>query len=148
MEESEMETKFIVFQLGNEEYGIVVDQVKSIEKMQHITRVPRTEKYVRGVINLRGVVIPILDLRKRFGLQEQTYTDHTRIIIVMLNDIEVGLIVDAANDVLDIYSDHIEPAPEVIEGIEADYLSGVVKVEERLIVLVNLGKVLGLDDQE
>ncbi|KSU89647.1 chemotaxis protein CheW [Priestia flexa] len=143
-----METKFIVFQLGNEEYGIAVEQVKSIEKMQHITRVPRTEKYVRGVINLRGVVIPILDLRKQFGLQEQTHTDHTRIIIVIINDIEVGLIVDAANDVLDIYDDHIEPAPEVIEGIEADYISGVVKVEERLIVLVNLGKVLGLDDQE
>ncbi|MGE6893648.1 chemotaxis protein CheW [Priestia flexa] len=140
-----METKFIVFQLGNEEYGIAVEQVKSIEKMQHITRVPRTEKYVRGVINLRGVVIPILDLRKQFGLQEQTHTDHTRIIIVIINDIEVGLIVDAANDVLDIYDDHIESAPEVIE---ADYISGVVKVEERLIVLVNLGKVLGLDDQE
>ncbi|TYR82740.1 chemotaxis protein CheW [Priestia megaterium] len=143
-----METKYIVFQLSDEEYGISVNQVRSIEKIQHITRVPRTSPYVKGVINLRGVVTPIIDLRARFGLEELPYNDHTRIIIVSIDDVEVGLIVDAANDVLDIANDQIEPSPEVIEGVQVDYLSGVVKKNNRLIILVNLKKILTANDEE
>lgn len=134
--------KVIVFQLKDEEYGVEVDQVRSIERMQHITRVPRTPDFVKGVINLRGVVTPIIELRNRFGIEVVDHTDSTRIIIVAVGDMEVGLIVDAANDVVDIPTNIIEPPPEVVGGIEADYLRGVAKMDKRLLILLNLDKVL------
>jgi purine-binding chemotaxis protein CheW len=136
------EIKVIVFQLKDEEYGIEVEQVRSIERMQHITRVPRTSDFVKGVINLRGVVTPIIDLRNRFGIEEVATNDSTRIIIVAVGKMEVGLIVDAANDVVDISRDIIEPPPQVVGGIEADYLRGVAKIGKRLLILLNLDKVL------
>lgn len=136
------EVKVIVFQLKDEEYGVEVDQVRSIERMQHITRVPRTPDYVKGVINLRGVVTPIIELRKRFGIEVIETTDSTRIIIVAVGNMEVGLIVDAANNVVDIPNNVVEPPPEVVGGIEADYLRGVAKMDKRLLILLNLDKVL------
>ncbi|MBG9474954.1 chemotaxis protein CheW [Priestia megaterium] len=138
--------KIIVFQLGDEEYGISVEEVQSIEKIQHITRVPGGKKYVKGVINLRGVITPIIDLRTRFNLQEQLNHELTRIIMVRLNDVEAGLIVDAANDVVDIDEKTIASVPETVEGTAVEYLNGVVKVDSRLIVLLNLPKVLSLED--
>lgn len=136
------DVKVIVFQLQDEEYGVPVHQVHSIERMQHITRVPKTPEFVKGVINLRGVVTPIIDLRKRFGVDEVTYTDSTRIIIVGVSNMEVGLIVDAANDVIDIPEHSIEPPPEVVGSVEAEYINGVAKLEKRLLILLNLDKVL------
>ncbi|XJZ28519.1 chemotaxis protein CheW [Bacillota bacterium Lsc_1132] len=136
------ELKIIVFQLKEKEYAIPVEKVRSIEKVQHITRVPGVAPYIKGVINLRGLVTPIVDLRKRFGLGESEYSDSTRIIIAVIGDLEVGLIVDAANDVLDISSDSIEPPPEIIGGKEADYINGVVKIERRLLILLDLEKVM------
>jgi len=140
------EVKVIVFRLKDEEYGVEVNQVKSIEKLEHITRVPRTPKFVRGVINLRGVVTPIIDLRKRFELEESVYSESTRIIIVAVGELEVGLIVDAANDVIDIPVDAIEPPPEVVGGVEAAYLRGVAKLDKRLLILLNLDKVLSTEE--
>ncbi|MCV9887681.1 chemotaxis protein CheW [Metabacillus halosaccharovorans] len=137
--------KVIVFQLQDEEYGIPVQQVRSIEKVEHITRVPRTAPFIKGVINLRGVVTPIIDLRKRFGLQELEETESTRMIIVSKEDIEVGFIVDAANDVIDIHKDIIEPAPEVVGSVEVEYIQGVAKLEKRLIVMIDLDEVLKTD---
>ncbi|OIJ17855.1 chemotaxis protein CheW [Anaerobacillus alkalidiazotrophicus] len=136
------EIKVIVFQLKDEEYGVEVSQVRSIERIQHITRVPRTPDFVKGVINLRGVVTPIINLRNRFDLEEIETTDSTRIIIVAVGEMEVGLIVDAANDVVDISTNIVEPPPEVVGGIEADYLRGVAKLDKRLLILLNLDKVL------
>jgi purine-binding chemotaxis protein CheW len=136
------DVKVIVFQLQHEEYGIPVQQVRSIEKIQHITRVPRTAPYIKGVINLRGVVTPIIDLRKRFGLEELLDTDSSRIIIVSKDDIDVGFIVDAANDVLDIHSSIIEPPPEVVGSIEVEYIQGIAKLEKRLIIMIDLEEVL------
>jgi purine-binding chemotaxis protein CheW len=138
--------KVIVFQLADEEYGVPVQQVRSIEKVQHITRVPKTVKFVKGVINLRGLVTPIIDLRTRFGLEEQNHTDRTRVIIVSLEDMEVGLIVDAANDVIDIPVDAIEPPPEVVGAIEANYLKGVAKIDKRLLILLKLDAVLNPEE--
>jgi purine-binding chemotaxis protein CheW len=137
-----VEWKVIAFQLKDEEYAIPVQYVRSIEKIQHITRVPRTAHYVKGVINLRGVVTPIIDLRERFGFPSVPYSEQTRIIIVSIGDIEVGFIVDAANDVLDIPVSSIEPPPEAIGAVETDYIHGVAKVGKRLLILLNLEKVL------
>lgn len=136
------EIKVIVFQLMDMEYAINVDVVQSIEKVLSITRIPKTPAYVKGVINLRGLVTPIVDLRERFGLASSEMDDSTRIIIVTLEDYEVGLIVDAANDVLDIPVDSIEPQPEVVGSVESDFISGVVKVGKHLLVMLNLDKVL------
>lgn len=137
------ELKVIVFKLAHEEYGVEVDKVRTIERMMPMTRVPKTLPFIKGVINLRGIVVPVIDLRGRFGLPESEYTDHSRIIIVALGDIEVGLIVDSANDVIDVNSDNIEAPPEVVGGIRAKYLQGIVKLtDERLLVLLKLHEVL------
>lgn len=134
--------KLIVFQLVDKEYAIPVNQVRSIEKLEHITRVPRTASYVKGVINLRGVVTPIIDLRNRFELSSSEPTESTRVIIAGLDDKEVGLIVDAANDVLDVSREAIEPSPEVVGVLEAEYIGGVVKQNKRLLILLHLDKIL------
>ncbi|WP_217557523.1 chemotaxis protein CheW [Paenibacillus sp. GbtcB18] len=139
--------KIIVFALAHEEYGVEVDKVKTIERMQPMTRVPKTPAFVKGVINLRGVVVPVIDLRSRFGLPETEYSDNTRVIIVAVNELEVGLIVDSANDVIDLNEDNIENPPEVVGGIKAKYLHGIAKIgEERLLVLMNLEQVLNRDE--
>lgn len=140
------EIKVIIFRLKDEEYGVEVNQVKSIERMERITRVPNTPPFVKGVINLRGVVIPIIDLRNRFGIELLEYNDSTRIVIVNVDDVEVGLIVDAANDVVDIPVNAIEPPPKVVGGVESKYLRGVAKLSKRLLVLLNLDKVLNPDE--
>lgn len=135
--------KVIVFKLGTEEYGIEVECVQTIERMLPITRVPKTYSFVKGVVNLRGVVIPVIDLRGRFGLPETEYTDQTRIIIVTVSEMQVGFIVDSANDVLDINEDNIETPPEIVGGVKAKYLRGVAKLEdERLLIMLNLHEVL------
>lgn len=139
---NQKEMKVIVFQLMDKEYAISVDVVQGIEKMLSISRVPKTPSYVKGVLNLRGAVTPIVDLRERFGLEVKEMDDSTRIIIVTLEDYDVGLIVDAANDVLDIPVESIESQPEVVGSIEVDFISGVAKVEKRLLVMLNLDKVL------
>lgn len=134
--------KLIVFQIKEKEYAIPVSQVRSIEKIEHITRVPSTVDFVKGVINLRGVVTPIIDLRSRFGLDEVVYSDNTRVIIVSLDETDVGLIVDAANDVIDIPTTSIEPPPDIVGVQEAEYVQGVVKIDRRLLILIDLVKVL------
>lgn len=138
--------KVIVFQIENEEYAVSVDQVGSIERVQSITRVPQTEKFVKGIINLRGVVIPVIDLRVRFGMEEIPHTESTRIIIIHLDKVEVGLIVDVANDVIDLPEDVIEEAPEVVGTVNVDYISGVAKLDKRLLILLDLQKVLKTED--
>src|SRR5690606_38042758 len=137
------ELKIIVFTLAHEQYGVEVEKVRTIERMQPLTRVPKTPVFVKGVMNLRGVVVPVIDLRGRFQLPESDYSDNSRIIIVAVKDMEVGLIVDSANDVLDVDSDHIEDPPEVVGGIRAKYLRGVAKLDDgNLLVLLNLEEVL------
>lgn len=137
------ELKVIVFALAHEEYGIEVERVKTIERMLPITRVPKTPAFIKGVINLRGVVVPVLDLRGRFGLSTVEPTENARIIIVAAAGLEVGFIVDSANDVIDIEEDAIEQPPEVVGGIKAKYLRGVAKLgDNRLLIMLNLAEVL------
>lgn len=140
------EIKVIVFALANEEYGVEVDKVRTIERMMPLTRVPKTYDFVKGVINLRGVVIPVINLRGRFGIPEVEFTDSTRIIIIAINDMEVGLIVDSANDVIDVDSEQIQEPPEIVGGIRAKYLRGIAKIGERLLVLLNLAEVLNKNE--
>lgn len=141
------EIKVVVFKLADEEYGIEVDKVKTIERMMPITRVPKTYSFIKGVINLRGVVVPVMNLSGRFGLPDSEWTDQTRIIIVNSHDLEVGFIVDAASDVIDINTDSIESPPEFVGGIKAKYLSGVAKISDtRLLIMLNLAEVLNRNE--
>ncbi|ASS65696.1 MULTISPECIES: chemotaxis protein CheW [unclassified Paenibacillus] len=141
------ELKVIVFALGEEEYGIEVDKVKTVERLMPVTRVPKTPAFVKGVVNLRGVVVPVIDLRGRFGLEETESTDQTRIIIVRSGELEVGFIVDRANDVTDINTDDIDLPPAVVGGIQAKYLRGIAKTPQgRLLVMLNLSEVLNKNE--
>ena len=143
--EEVMYKKVVVFQLKDKEYAIPVERVKAIEKVLHITRVPNATNYIKGVINLRGVVTPIIDLRARFELAQQEYTESTRIIIVSVDEMEVGLIVEAANDVIDIPIENIEPQPDVVGTDEAEFITGAAMLHNRLLILIDLATVLITD---
>ncbi|HHW02843.1 MAG TPA: chemotaxis protein CheW [Thermoanaerobacterales bacterium] len=134
--------QFVEFKLGEEEYGVDILQVKTIERMMPVTRVPKAPPFVEGVINLRGEIVPVIDLKKRFDLEPTQITDNTRIIIVTLDDITVGMIVDSATEVIQLPQEAIEPAPTITNGIDSNFLDGVGKLDGKLLILLNLAKVL------
>lgn len=138
------EKKYIVFQLHDEEFAIPVSQVSGIEKLQKITRVPGAASEVKGVINLRGVITPVIDLKICLDLPLSDFTDATRVIIVTMNNSEIGLLVDEANDVVDINLEKLEPSPEVVGVKEVEYVDGVYSIDKRLLLLLNLDKVLNV----
>ncbi|NPV69495.1 MAG: chemotaxis protein CheW [Firmicutes bacterium] len=141
------EHQLVVFGLAGELYGVDIAAVREIITMQHITRVPRTPDFVEGIINLRGKVIPVIDLRKRFHLGLSQEDKETRIVVVEIQANTIGMVVDSVSEVLRISSDVIEPPSPVIVGIDAEYISSVAKVEERLIILLDLEKVLNKQEQ-
>src|SRR5690625_348208 len=145
----EVMMKVIVFQLNEQAYGVDIGQVRSIERMQKITEVPNTADFIKGVMNLRGETTPIIDVKERLrmpDLGETGYTDETRILIVYLDQVQIGLIVDAATNVLDIDATAIEPAPVIIGGVHEAYLKGVAKLENELLILLNLERILNTDE--
>lgn len=138
-----MEEQLVVFQLCNETYGIDISAVHEIIKMQSITKVPRTPEFVEGVINLRGRIVPVIDLHKRFELPLEEETPHSRIIVVEVKGVTVGMIVDSVSEVLRLPEANIDPPPAAISGgVEIEYLRGVGKWQERLIILLDLERVL------
>lgn len=134
--------QFVVFRLENEEYGIDILRVKEIKEMMRITRVPKAANLVRGVINLRGEVIPVIDLRKKFNLPPKEENDSTRIIIVAVDDITVGLIVDTSSEVIEISSNAIESTPDGVGNVDQGNIYGIGKVGERLIILLDIVKIV------
>lgn len=141
------EVQIVVFKLGREEYGISILQVQEIKRMTDITRVPHTPDYIKGVINLRGSVLPVVDLRKRLNLPPQENTDDTRIIIVKVEDIAVGMIVDSVTEVTAILGENIESPNSVVGEIAANYISGVGKKDERLLILLSLEDIIGIGQE-
>ncbi len=141
---SSNEVQLVVFKLGREEYGVSILQVQEIKRMTDITRVPHTPDYITGVINLRGSVLPVVDLKKRLNLPAQESTDHTRIIIVKIDEVIVGMVVDAVSEVLAIDQDHIESPDAVVGGVAANFISGVGKLDNRLLILLNLEMIIGI----
>ncbi|MDX6152102.1 chemotaxis protein CheW [Marinococcus sp. PL1-022] len=138
MTEENAVKKVIIFRLAAEEYGVEVNHVQSIERMQNFTRIPNAEKSIRGVINLRGVIIPIIDLRKRLSYEEVPYTEETRILILALEGNHAGLIVDAANDVIDVFESEIGAPPQAASKEEQMYLKNMIKKESRVFTLLNV----------
>ena len=142
---TEMDTqknKYLSFQLGSGEYAIPIQYVVEIIGIQHITEVPDVPQYVKGVINLRGKVIPVVDVRLRFNLKERDYDDRTCIIVVYLDEIQVGLIVDTVKEVLSISENQIEPPPEVKKGQTNKFIQGLAKVDESVKMIINMNTIL------
>lgn len=139
------EQQFVAFRLGTEEYGVSILQIQEIKRMTEVTRVPHTPAYVKGVINLRGSILPVIDLKTRLNFASGDYTDEARIIIVKLEENSVGMIVDAVSEVLWLPADQIEPSPEFVGELEAEYIRGVGKVEGRLVILLNMENVAAIE---
>ena len=142
------ETKqYVIFSLGKELYGIDIKKVTTIEKEKQyiITRVPKSSSFVKGVINLRGEIIPVIKLRKKFGMNEIEVNEDTRIIIVKIEDISVGLIVDAVVEVMYISSNSIENVSGLSTEIDSSYIQGVGKLEDRIVTLINLPALLNVN---
>jgi purine-binding chemotaxis protein CheW len=141
--------KYLTFALSNEEYGLPVLKVREIIKMMDITAVPQVPAHVRGVINLRGKVIPVVDLRLKFGFASQDYTERTCIIVVEValsaGPVMMGIIVDHVSEVLNITPEEIERTPEFGERVETDYMKGIAKVKGKVKILLDLDCVLGAD---
>lgn len=137
-----MEEQLVVFQLAGETYGVDIGCVQEIIRMQPVTTVPRTPSFVEGVINLRGRIIPVIDLRKRFGLPLAEATASSRIIVVEVSGLVVGLIVDSVSEVLRLPQEDIEPTPPIVAGVDTAYLKGVGKWNDRLVILLDVAKVL------
>jgi purine-binding chemotaxis protein CheW len=136
------EQQFVVFGLAGEKYGVPVEQVESIERLTPITRVPKTLPFIKGVVNLRGMVTPVIDLRERFQFPAGENSDEARMIVVKVDGMVVGIVVDAVYDVRTIDAGTVEQPPAMVGGIQAAYLKGIVQVGEELLVLVNLSKLL------
>ena len=141
------ERQLVVFKLHNEEFGVEITDVREIVKVGHITRLPHVADYIEGVTNLRGEVIPVISLRKRFGLEAQENTQDTRIIMLEVNSSMVGFIVDSVTETLRLADDAIEPPPSNIAGLKAHYLAGVGKLEDRLLILLEVDKILTSEEQ-
>lgn len=139
-------SKVIVFELKEQKYGIDIKEVHYIERLDNITGVPRTSAFIKGLINLRGQVVPVIDLQERLHIGEAAYTDETRVLIVKLQDVQLGLIVDRATDVIDIESKIIEPTPQIIGEVSSAFLKGVAKLESGLLVLLDLESILDLEE--
>jgi purine-binding chemotaxis protein CheW len=147
---SDREGKYLTFSLANEEYGIGILKIKEIIGMMPITTVPQTPEFVKGVINLRGKVIPVLDLRSRFGMNTMDYTERTCIIVVEIareaGNVMIGVVVDSVSEVLSIKADVIEETPSFGTKLSTDYILGMAKIGKGVKILLDIDKVLGADE--
>jgi len=135
--------QFLVFKIGTEEYGLDIQSVTTIiEKDMNISRVPQTPQFIKGVINLRGEIIPVMSLRIKFEMPEIEDTEETRIIVIKLDDIAVGLIVDMVCEVIDLTDEQIEKVNSFSTVYITDYIMGVAKLENRIVTLLNLQKLI------
>lgn len=137
----------VVFKLDQEQYGIEITKVYYIERYQDILKIPNTPPYIEGVINLRGEVLPIYNLRKKFNLAHRNIDGETKIIITRANDTQIGFIVDSVSEIINIESELVEEAPDIVTGIHRKYISSIAKVEDRMIILLDVDLVLSEEEQ-
>lgn len=141
--ETRKEYQLVVFAIGNEEFGVDISQVREIVRLIPITYLPKAPDFIEGVVNLRGQVVAVIDLAKRLSIPSQPRGENTRIIIVEIEGLTMGMIVDSVSEVLRLASEHVEAVPSVIETeVHEHYISGVGKLQDRLLVLLDLKKVL------
>lgn len=142
------EKQYVVFRLDNEEYGIGIMNVREIIPYKESIKVPNTPDFIEGIINYRGNVTPIICLKKRFNISQRVEDGNTRIIVINIGDRQVGFIVDEASQTIKLDESEIDPAPSIVSSVEREYIDGVGKKEDRLIILIDLGKILTEGERE
>lgn len=140
--------QLVSFKIGEEEFGVDILSVQEINRMSQITKVPNTPDFIEGVINLRGRIIPVLDLRVKLGLMKLEHNKNTRIVVVELKGQTVGFIVDEVSEVLRIPKNITEAPPTMVGGIDSEYITSIGKLEDRLLILLDLEKILSLSEYE
>ncbi|MBG6245397.1 MULTISPECIES: chemotaxis protein CheW [unclassified Symbiopectobacterium] len=138
--------EFLIFTLGDEEYGVDILKVQEIRGYDQVTRIANTPSFIKGVTNLRGVIVPIVDLRIKFAQQEVDYDDNTVVIVLNLGQRVVGIVVDGVSDVLSLTADQIRPAPEFAVTLSTEYLTGLGSLGERMLILVDIEKLLSSEE--
>ncbi len=140
------EGKYLTFGLASEEYGLEILRVREIIGIMDITMVPQTPEYIKGVINLRGKVIPVVDLRTKFGMETTEYNRETCIIVVDVDSVLMGIIVDTVSEVLDIQKEEIEPPPSFGAKLSTDFIMGIGKIKDKVVILLDVEQVLTLEE--
>jgi purine-binding chemotaxis protein CheW len=128
----------VVFKLDKEEYGLDIMKVNGIEKYQEVVKIPNSPDYIEGMINLRGEVLPIFSLRKKFDLSDKETDEETKIIVAYTNDLKVGFVVDSVQEILQINEEDVEVAPPIVTGIDRKYIKSIAKVEDRMVTLIDI----------
>jgi purine-binding chemotaxis protein CheW len=146
--ESQELLQLVSFNLGSEEFGIDILKVQEIIRLINITKIPNSPEFIEGVINLRGRVIPVISLRIKLGMQKIEYSNSTRIIVVEISNNIVGFVVDGVSEVLRIPANITEPPPSMVAGVDSEYITAVGKLEDRLLILLDLEKILALNENE
>lgn len=141
-----MPTEFLAFHLGGEEYGLDIQKVQEIRGYETVTRIANAHDFVKGVVNLRGIIVPIIDMRIKFNLGEPTYDHSTVVIILNLRGRVIGMVVDAVSDVITLSPEQIKPAPEMGTALDTDYLVGLGTVEERMLILIDIDSLMLSDE--
>jgi purine-binding chemotaxis protein CheW len=139
--------QFISFAVGEEEYGLELLRVKEVIRVKGVTWLPKAPSFVKGIINLRGDVIPIVDLREKLGLEAGEATEATRVIVAEVDGRLIGMVVDSASQVVRMSADQIDPPPPVLTGFSQDFIAGVGKIGDRLLVLLNPSAILSVDER-
>jgi purine-binding chemotaxis protein CheW len=140
--------QLVTFNIGKEEFGVDILNVQEINRMTHITKVPNAPHFVEGVINLRGRVIPVIDLRLKLKIEKKEYDKNTRIIVVEVENKTIGFIVDSVNEVLRIPANLTEAPPDMVSGIESEYIKSVGKLEDRLLILIDIQKIIQINEMK
>lgn len=140
--------QLVSFKVGNEEFGVDILKVHEINRMLKITKVPNTPNFIEGVVNLRGRIIPLVDLRTRLSIEKKTHDNKTRIIVVDISGNTIGFIVDEVNEVLRISKEIIEDPPELVSNVDSDFITSVAKLEDRIIILLDLENLLKKEEIE
>ena len=143
-----MEKQLVIFELGAENFGIDIAAVEGIVKLQEITKIPQAPSCVEGITNLRGSVLPVIDLQKRFGMESQARTNETRIMVANVDGVKIGMIVSAVSEVLTIDDTVIEPSPPMVSNVNSEFIIGVAKIDKRLVILLDLAKVLSGEEKK
>jgi purine-binding chemotaxis protein CheW len=140
--------KVVIFKIDDEEYGAGINQVERILELDRITRIPDSPDYLKGIINYQGRVIPIIDLKRRLGLSECVLRQDSKLIVARQDKGDVGMVIDSVTEVIDITSDQLSSPPGIISGILKKYVKSVIKLQDRLIIYLNLGEVLDFNERK
>ncbi len=142
------EEKVVVFNIGDEEYAAEINQVERILEFEKITRIPDAPEFLKGVINYQDKIVPVIDLKVRFNLPETSIKEESKIIIAKHDEGDVGLIIDGVSQVLDVPSESITPPPDIIAGIVKEYIKAIIKLDKRIVILLDLGRILSFNERK